>query len=116
MSKLLTLLLISLFNNTISFKIKPIINKNFPKISYTKIHDISYRSSNYIGRKRPYTFYAIKQLNKTISNYINNCVNNYIDEVYCMASFPLSFVFVRKSNNTNQSYYKRDRSKKSLRF
>lgn len=83
--------------NTLAFNIKLSSNK-FPKIYYTKINDISYRKPLYI-RKKPYKpriFNLIKECNKTLY-YI---INNYIDEVYGMAIFPLSFTISNKLNET----------------
>ena len=68
-------------------------------MTYTKIHDISYRGPIYIPRKKPYTFMLFTQINKTLSNLINN----YIDTVYAMASLPLSFTFINKFNQTGDN-------------
>ena len=99
MQKLLTLLFTILFLNTKGLKINP-LNTQFPKITYTKIHDISYKQPIYIVRKKPYTFMLFTQINKTLSNLINNLINNYIDEVYAMASLPLSFIIINQFNQT----------------
>ena len=93
------LIFINVLSNTFAFNIKP-SPKKFPKISYTKIYDISYRKPIYIPRKRPYIFNLVKQLNETIYNIINN----YIDEVYGMAIFPLSFTIPYKLNQTNLNH------------
>ena len=95
------LIFIIVLSDTLAFNIKPPPNK-FPKIAYTKIHDISYRKPIYIPRKRPYIFNLVKQLNETIYNIINN----YIDEVYGMAIFPLSFTIPNKLNQTNDTLKK----------
>jgi hypothetical protein len=87
--KLLTIILLSI---TTAFQIKPTYSKPFPKISYTNIHDISYYKPIYIRRKRPHTFNIICQL--------YNYINNYIDEVYALASIPLSYNFISKLNTT----------------
>ena len=98
MQKLLTLLFAVLFLSTKAFKIPP-YNTKFTKMTYTKIHDISYRGPIYIPRKKPYTFMLFRQINKTLSNLINN----YIDTVYAMASLPLSFTFINKFNQTGDN-------------
>ena len=95
------LLFIIVSSNTLAFNINP-SPKKFPKISYTKIHDISYRKPIYIPRKRPYIFYLVKQINETVYNIINN----YIDEVYGIAIFPLSFTIPNKLNLTNDTLKK----------
>ena len=83
------LIIISVTN---AFQIKPITSKKIPKISYTKIHDISYKSPIYIRRKRPFAFQLIKEITNIISDYIN--------ETYAMASFPLSYNFANQYNET----------------
>ena len=98
MQKLLTLLFAILFLNTKALKITPYKTK-FPKMTYTKIHDISYRGPIYIARKKPYTFMLFTQINKTVSNLINN----YIDTVYAMASLPLSLIIINKFNETGDN-------------
>lgn len=98
MQKLLTLLFAVLFLNTKALKINP-LNTKFPKMTYTKINDISYRGPIYVPRKKPYTFMLFTQINKTLSNFINN----YIDTVYEMASLPLSFTFINKFNQTGDN-------------
>jgi len=92
------LLLISLFIGGKGLRINP-SNKKFPKITYTKIHDISYRGPIYVSRKKPYTFMLFAQLDKILSKF----VNNYIDHVYSMASLPLSFIIINKLNITNDN-------------
>jgi len=89
------MIIISLTN---AFQIKPINNKKFPKVSYTKIHDISYRSPIRIRRMEPFAFTLVKQIGDFITNYIN--------ESYAMASFPLSYNFANRLNETklNQKY------------
>ena len=62
------LIIISVTN---AFQIKPITSKKIPKITYTKIHDISYKSPIYIHRKRPFTFQLFKEISDAINNYIN---------------------------------------------
>ena len=83
------LIIISVTN---AFQIKPITSKKIPKVSYTKIHDISYKSPIYIHRKQPFAFQLIKEMSNTINNYIN--------ETYAMASFPLSYNFANRFNKT----------------
>ena len=73
MQKLLILLFAILFLNTKALKINP-LNTQFPKITYTKIHDISYRGPIYFKRKRPFVVTLIKQL--------NNLTNDFINELY----------------------------------
>lgn len=92
------LIFIIVVSNTIAFIIKP-SPKKFPKISYTKIYDISYRKPIYIPRKRLYIFNMVKQLNQKIYGGIND----YIDEVYSMAIFPLSFTIPNRLNKTNNT-------------
>ena len=72
------------------FTVKPNVKKPFPKMTYTKIYDISYRGPIRIRKKEPYTFNLIKK--------INNCINNYVDNIYAMASFPLSYNFITLLN------------------
>ena len=86
---IMIVIVISLAN---AFQIKPITSKKIPKISYTKIHDISYKSPIYIHRKRPFTFRLFKE--------ISDAINNYINETYAMASFPLSYNFANRFNKT----------------
>ena len=83
------LIIISVTN---AFQIKPITSKKIPKVSYTKIHDISYKSPIYIHRKRPFAFRLVKEMSDTINNYIN--------ETYAMASLPLSYTFSTSYNKT----------------
>lgn len=75
------------------FTIKPNVKKSFPKMTYTKIYDISYRSHIRIRRMEPFTFRLFKE--------ISDAINNYINETYAMASFPLSYNFAIKINTTN---------------
>ena len=93
MKYILIMTMFILFGNSLS--IKP-IKKPFPKITYTKIYDISYRAPIYIRKKEPYTFSLIKKTNKCINYYINY----YIDEIYGMASFSLSYNFITPLNIT----------------
>lgn len=72
MMQILTFIILSSYS--FGFNINP-SPKKFPKIYYTKIHDISYRKPIYIPRKRPYIFNLVKQINETVYNIINN----YID-------------------------------------
>tara|TARA_B100000902_G_C27320687_1_gene924241 strand:- start:7076 stop:7375 length:300 start_codon:yes stop_codon:yes gene_type:complete len=95
MQKLLKFLFVILFLNSKALKITP-CNTKFPKMTYTKIHDISYRGPIYVPRKKPYAFMLFTQINKTLPNLINN----YIDEVYAMASLPLSFIIINQFNQT----------------
>ncbi len=90
------LILFILLSNTSAFKINPITSKKFPKASYTKIHDISYRSPIRIRRMEPFAFQLVKEMSNTINNYINN----YINESYAMASLPLSYTFPVLYNKT----------------
>ena len=87
-----TIIMILLLGNSEAFQIKPVTSKKFPKISYTKIYDISYRAPIRIRRKQPTTF--------TIVNQIFNHFKNYTDQVYAMGSFPLSFTFPNLINET----------------
>jgi len=66
--------------------------KSFPKITYTKIHDVSYRVPIRIRRMEPFAFTLVKQ--------IRNIFTNYINERYAMASFPLSYNFANQLNET----------------
>lgn len=86
------LILFILLSNVNGFLIKPITSKKFPKITYTKIHDISYRSPVRIRRMEPFAFRVVKQ--------IQNFITNYINETYAMASFPLSYNFANPFNET----------------
>ena len=88
----IALLALILLSKTNAFQIKPISQKAFPKISYTKIHDISYRGPIRIRRMEPFTFTLVKQ--------IGNFITNFINESYAMASFPLSYNFANQYNNT----------------
>lgn len=84
--------------NTDGLKVNP--NKsNFPKMKYTKIHSISYRKPIYLAKKKPYTFKIVSLINKTVSNVINN----YIDEVYAMAYLPLSFIILDNFNKSDDN-------------
>jgi len=74
------------------FTIKPNVKKSFPKMTYTKIYDISYRSPIRIRRMEPFAFRLVKEMSNTINNYIN--------ETYAMASFPLSYNFANRFNKT----------------
>ena len=87
------LILFILLSNVSTFQIKPITSKKIPKVSHTKIHDISYRSPIRIRRMEPFAFRLVKEMSNTINNYIN--------ETYAMASFPLSYNFAIKINSTN---------------
>ena len=99
MQKLLTFIFVIVILNTKALKITSYKN-NFPKMTYTKIHDISYRTPIYVQQKKPDTFMLFTQINKTLSNLINNLINNYIDQVYAMASLPLSFIIINQFNQT----------------
>jgi hypothetical protein len=83
------LIIISVTN---AFQIKPITSKKITKVSHTKIHDISYRSPIRIRRMEPFAFRLVKEMSNTINNYIN--------ETYAMASFPLSYNFANRLNKT----------------
>ena len=86
---IMIVIVISLAN---AFQIKPITSKKFPKISYTKIHDISYKSPIRIRRMEPFAFQLIKEM--------TDIINDYINETYAMASFPLSYNFANQYNET----------------
>lgn len=90
------LILFILLSNTSALKINPITSKKFPKASYTKIHDISYRSPIRIRRMEPFAFILFKQMKKSFTDIIDN----YINETYAMASFPLSYTFPVLYNKT----------------
>ncbi len=102
MAKTLTLLftMCFLYGKSNSFIINPQKSK-FPKMTYNKIYDISYKRPIYIFQKKSYTFMLFKQVNKILSTF----VNNYIDQVYAMGSLPLSFIIINKLNETNQTNY-----------
>ena len=106
MQKLLTFIFVIVILNTKSLKITS-YKSNFPKMTYTKIHYISYRRPIYIARKKPYTFMLFEKINKTLSkfiyNHIHNHINNYIDEVYAMASLPLSLIIINNFNATHDN-------------
>ena len=87
------IILLLLYTNVFGFQIKPIKSKKFPKVSYTKIHDISYKAPIRIRRMKPMVFTLVKNIGDFITNYIN--------ESYAMASFPLSYNFAVKINTTN---------------
>ena len=91
--KLAIIILLLLNTNVHGFHIKPIKSKKFPKASYTKIHDISYKAPIRIRRMEPVAF--------TIAKHIGNFINNYINESYAMASFPLSYNFANLFNETS---------------
>ena len=61
-----------------------------------KIHDISYRSPIRIRRMEPFAFVLFKQMKKSFTDIIDN----YINETYAMASFPLSYTFPVLYNKT----------------
>lgn len=89
----LAIIMIILLSTIHAFQIKPITTKKFPKASYTKIHDISYRAPIRIRRRiEPSVFTLVKQIGDIITNYIN--------ETYAMASFPLSYNFANQYNQT----------------
>ncbi len=96
---LFIILLFVMLNKTYDYDIKYNIkyHKQFPKIQYTKIHDISYRRPIYIYKKRPYALNLFKDMNKI--------VNNQITEIYAMGSFPLSFTFSKLLNNSSNNFY-----------
>tara|TARA_B100001093_G_scaffold491837_1_gene532324 strand:+ start:733 stop:1023 length:291 start_codon:yes stop_codon:yes gene_type:complete len=95
MKTVFIIMMLLLPNN--AYQIKA-VNKKFPKVSYTKIHDISYRSPIRNRRMQPFAFKLVKEIRDTINNYIN--------ETYAMASFPLSYNFANLFNVTkfNVSY------------
>ena len=80
MNKLI--IFVVLFSITLGFKTIP--NKNFPKISFSKIHDNYYNKPIYISQK-PYTINLIKSL--------FNLIDNIFYEPFAMDSFPLSYSF-----------------------
>jgi len=86
------LILFIIVSNVSTFQIKPITSKKNTKVSHTKIHDISYRSPIRIRRMEPFAFRLVKEMSNTINNYIN--------ETYAMASFPLSYNFANRFNKT----------------
>jgi len=90
------LILFIIVSNIHAFQIKPITSKKNPKVSYTKIHDISYKSPIRVRRMEPFAFQLVKEMSNTINNYINN----YINESYAMASLPLSYTFPVLYNKT----------------
>ena len=82
---------------TNAFNLEPKIPQKFPKPSYTKIHDISYRRPLYIRKnKRPFVFSLIRE--------IHNIISNSIDEVYAMASLPLAHTNLYNISNASKSY------------
>lgn len=87
------LILFIILSTVNTFDIKPRITNQYQKKYYTKINDISYKSPIYIRRKRPFAFQLVKEM-----SYI---INNYINETYAMASFPLSYTFSTFTNITN---------------
>ena len=91
---LLIILLLVMLNKSHEYDIK--YNKQFPKIQYIKIHDISYRRPIYIYKKRPYALNLFKDINKI--------VNNQLTEIYAMGSFPLSFTFPKLLNNNSTNF------------
>lgn len=86
------LILFIIISHVTTFDIKPRITNQYQKKLYTKINDISYKSPIYIRRKRPFAFQLIKEL--------TNIINDYINETYAMASFPLSYNFANRFNKT----------------
>lgn len=82
MNKLI--IFVVLFSITLGFKTIPNVNKKFPKISFSKIHDNYYNKPIYISQK-PYTVNLIKSL--------FNLIDNIFYEPFAMASFPLSYSF-----------------------
>lgn len=73
----LILLLFILSTNGFQIKYSP---KNFPKISYTRIHDISYKKPLVYRKKKSFTFTLINNIflyiNNTFLPNINNQFNN----------------------------------------
>ncbi len=59
---------------TDGYQIKPTVKK-FPKVSYTKIYDISYKKPIIIRQKKSYTLSLINEISKTIFNYFVNSSN-----------------------------------------
>ena len=86
------LILFIIVSNIHAFQIKPITSKKNPKVSYTKIHDISYKSPIRVRRMEPFAFRLIKEM--------TNIINDYINETYAMASLPLSYNFANQYNKT----------------
>jgi 5'(3')-deoxyribonucleotidase len=86
------LILFIIVSNIHAFQIKPIISKKIPKVSHTKIHDISYKSPIRVRRMEPFAFRLIKEM--------TNIINVYINETYAMASLPLSYNFANQYNKT----------------
>ena len=78
------IIFVVLFSITLGFKTIPNVNKNFPKILFSKIHDNHYNKPIYISQK-PYTVNLIKSA--------FNFIDNIIYEPFAMASFPLSYSF-----------------------
>ena len=91
--KFMLKVLMILLTITSGFQIKPITSKKIPKVSHTKIHDISYKSPIRVRRMEPFAFRLVKEMANTINVYIN--------ETYAMASFPLSYTFSTFTNITN---------------
>jgi len=88
-----------------AFQFQSSSQKQFPKISYTKIHNISYNKPIFIRRKRPYTFVMIKK--------IGDYFTNYIDEVYAMGSYPLSYNFSNELDKIKKNEIKKNEIKKN---
>tara|TARA_E500000178_G_scaffold352787_1_gene417010 strand:+ start:1980 stop:2246 length:267 start_codon:yes stop_codon:yes gene_type:complete len=73
-----------IFSIALGFKTIPNVNRKFPKISFSKIHNINYNRPLYISQK-PYTINLIKSA--------FNFIDNILYEPFAMASFPLSYSF-----------------------
>ena len=93
MNKLI--IFVVLFSITLGFKTIPNANNNFPKISFSKIHDINYNKPVYISQK-PYTVNLIKS--------VFNLIDNIFYEPFAMASFPLSYSFPILFNLSELNY------------
>ena len=98
--KIILIILILLSMST-AFQFQSSSQKQFPKISYTKIHNISYNKPIFIRRKRPYTFVMIKK--------IGDYFTNYIDEVYAMGSYPLSYNFSNELDKIKKNEIKKNK-------
>ncbi len=92
------LFMLMMILTTNAFNLEPKIPQKFPKPSYTKIYDISYRRPLYIRKnKRPFVFSLIKD--------IHNIISNSIDEVYAMASLPLAHTNLYNISNISRSLH-----------
>ena len=88
----IVIIIMAIILNISGFQIQNNRVKLFPKPSYTKIHDISYKAPIYIRRNRPFAFQLIKDISYIISNYVNDS--------HAITSESLYYIFSTQFNKT----------------